>query len=113
MTDANPNDRINLDEPFPLKKWFRRSALPGLLVFAVLVIGLGIWGHLNAMKEVYLKLAEERVGVIIRSGSAQHPEIWKRFLAGKLGVDDMEAVRCAKRFRNIARRQIRQYLDEK
>jgi adenylate cyclase len=93
MTQENLNDSIELDEPFPLKKWFRSSALPALLVFAALVIGLGIWGHLNAMKEVYLKLAEERVNVIIRSGITQHPDVWKRFLAGDLGVDDMEAFR--------------------
>ena len=94
MTQQNLNDSIELDEPFPLKKWYRSTALPGLLVFAALVIGVSIWGHLNAMKDVYLKLAEERVNVIIRSGINQHPEVWKRFLSGSLGVEDMEAFRA-------------------
>ncbi|MCW9035222.1 MAG: adenylate/guanylate cyclase domain-containing protein [Rhodospirillales bacterium] len=89
----NNNSSILTDEPFPLKSKFYRTALPGLIVVAALVVGLSIFSTLSAMKEVYLKLAQDRAETLVRSAIKLHPTAWDAFMQGTLSIEDMDILR--------------------
>ncbi|MCW9044875.1 MAG: hypothetical protein OQK35_00940, partial [Alphaproteobacteria bacterium] len=89
----NNNSSILTDEPFPLKSKFYRTALPGLIVVAALVVGLSIFSTLSAMKEIYLKLAQDRAETLVRSAIKLHPTAWDAFMQGTLSIEDMDILR--------------------
>jgi hypothetical protein len=72
------------DQPFPLRRRFRRRILPLLAVFVAVLAGLTALGARQAMESVYLDLAQRRAEAIASAVSAAAPEAWRALLAGRL-----------------------------
>ena len=70
------------EQPFPLKRHFRRRIVPGLVIFIVLLATLAGTGANRVMKAIYLELAENRAAAIARGVAAAEPAAWELLLAG-------------------------------
>ena len=80
MTD--PGDRT--DQPFPLRRHFRRRILPLLAAFVVMLVGLTALGARQAMESVYLDLAQRRAAAVARAVATAAPAAWQALLGGRM-----------------------------
>jgi len=65
-----------LDQPYPLKRYFRLWILPAFLALAVLIPAFAGWGGAGLIESVYLILAERRAQVIDRAVKEELSEPW-------------------------------------
>jgi class 3 adenylate cyclase len=79
MTEAGERG----DQPFPLRRHFRRRILPLLAVFVIVLAGLTALGARQAMESVYLDLAQRRAETIASAVSAAAPQAWQALLSGR------------------------------
>lgn len=82
-----------IDEPFPLRRRFRRRILPGLLAFVALLLGLLVAAIDRVVDGIYLELARERGAEIAREVERAAPEAWRNLLAGRTSDADLGALR--------------------
>jgi len=73
------------DQPFPLRRHFRRRILPLLAVFVAVLAGLTALGARQAMESVYLDLAQRRAEAVARAVAGAAPQAWQALVAGRLG----------------------------
>ena len=75
------------DQPFPLRRHFRRRILPLLAAFIAVLVGLTAFAARHAMEAIYLDLAQRRAEAGARAVSAAAPEAWRSLLSGRLAGD--------------------------
>ncbi len=75
------------DQPFPLRRHFRRRILPLLAAFIAVLVGLTAFAARHAMEAIYLDLAQRRAEAVARAVSAAAPEAWRSLLSGRLAGD--------------------------
>ena len=68
------------DAPYPLRRKFRRQALPVLIVLLLVSVVLSLIGGRRLVEDVYLELAQERATGISRAIQRQAPEQWTRLV---------------------------------
>ncbi|MBF0248259.1 MAG: adenylate/guanylate cyclase domain-containing protein [Alphaproteobacteria bacterium] len=71
----------DLDEPYPLRRRFRRFVAPALIALVILIPILAAWGGSRLVEDVYLLLAERRAAVIERAVHAETPDLWRSLKA--------------------------------
>lgn len=79
---SEPGDRT--DQPFPLRRHFRRRILPLLAAFVAMLVGLTALGARQAMESIYLDLAQRRAAAVARAVAADAPAAWQALLGGRL-----------------------------
>lgn len=70
------------EQPFPLRRLFRRRIVPFLVLFILALVGLSVLGARQATEAIYLDLAQRRADTIGRAVSAAAPEAWAALKAG-------------------------------
>ena len=70
------------EQPFPLRRHFRRRMIPGLIGFLVVSVVLS-WAAANGvLKAVYLELAQHRAEGIADGVAKTAPEAWNALISG-------------------------------
>lgn len=72
---------IELDKPFPLKRTFHRTVLPGLVLFIFTLTALGLVGIDLMVKKVYLDLAHVRAEALARDISEHNSDAFAAYFA--------------------------------
>lgn len=86
---AAPEDRretpvdASFDQPFPLKRLFRRFILPLLLALLAATIGLMVAGAGWLTERIYLEEADRRVRIIDRALTDHSADAWARIKRGE------------------------------
>ncbi len=75
--------RLLTDQPFPLRKLFKRRNVPVLVLFILALVSLSIVGARQAAEAIYLDLAQQRADTIGRAVAAAAPEAWASLMAGQ------------------------------
>jgi len=99
MIEAMMNEPISetlpSEQPFPLKRLFRRRFVPAFLGFiGVFLLLIGFTAQ-QVTESIYLELAQRRAQTIARAVSTQAPESWSQLMAGRTLADlrsDAEAL---------------------
>jgi class 3 adenylate cyclase len=84
MAPTNPLPEIEpagiAEQPFPLRRIFRRWLLPGLVLFSVLLMVMVAWGSVTAFRNLHLEIARQRAVVMVRLLEAAAPDAWRALL---------------------------------
>ena len=83
MSDHTPKSPPPLEQPFPLRRHFRRRILPGLLVFIAVLVGAAGLAATNVIQAIYLEQAQRRAETIARAVAKIAPDAWAALLSGK------------------------------
>jgi class 3 adenylate cyclase len=70
------------EQPFPLRRLFRRRIVPFLVLFILVLVALTVVGARQATEAIYLDLAQRRADTIARAVSAAAPVAWASLMAG-------------------------------
>ncbi len=107
MSEQHPIDPPPLEQPFPLRRHFRRRILPGLLVFLAVLVGAAGYAATNVIEAIYLEQAQRRAETIARAVAEEAPEAWAALLSGTTtGSEDF------KRHQSRLRRAFAQEVEE-
>jgi len=87
MTPDQPADAQSLEQPFPLKRLFRRRFVPVLLGFVVASLLLIGYTAGQIVESIYLELAQRRAQTIARAVSQDAPVAWQELMAGRTITD--------------------------
>lgn len=71
------------EQPFPLRRLFKRRIVPFLLLFIVVLVVLTVVGARQATEAIYLDLAQRRADTIARAASGAAPQAWASLMAGE------------------------------
>ncbi len=71
------------EQPFPLRRHFRRRIVPFLVLFIVVLVALTVFGARQATEAIYLDLAQRRADTIARAVSTAAPAAWVDLMAGR------------------------------
>ncbi len=71
------------DQPFPLRRRFRRRIVPFLVLFIGVLVGLTVYGARQATEAIYLDLAQRRADTIAHAVSGSAPAAWVELMAGR------------------------------
>lgn len=74
--------RILEDQPFPLRRLFKRRIVPILVLFIATLVALSVFGARQVAEGIYLDLAQRRADTIGRAVAAAAPEAWASLMAG-------------------------------
>lgn len=77
------------EQPFPLRRHFRRRIVPFLVLFIAALVALTVFGARQATEAIYLDLAQRRADTIARAVSNAAPAAWLDLMAGR-GTDSPE-----------------------
>lgn len=77
----NPEKSLE-EQPFPLRRLFKRWIVPFLVLFIVVLVALTVVGARQATEAIYLDLAQRRADTIARAVSAAAPGAWAALMAG-------------------------------
>ncbi|TAJ38731.1 MAG: adenylate/guanylate cyclase domain-containing protein [Reyranella sp.] len=77
------------EQPFPLRRHFRRRIVPFLVLFIAALVALTVFGARQATEAIYLDLAQRRADTIARAVSNAAPAAWLDLMAGR-GTDSAE-----------------------
>lgn len=77
------------EQPFPLRRHFRRRIVPFLVLFITALVALTVFGARQATEAIYLDLAQRRADTIARAVSSAAPAAWLDLMAGR-GTDSPE-----------------------
>jgi class 3 adenylate cyclase len=86
MTEPDAADALPSEEPFPLRRRYRRRILPGLVVFVLLLVGVAGYGARDVAQAIYLEQAQRRADTIVRAVGKAEPKAWEALLAGTLAI---------------------------
>lgn len=74
------------EQPFPLRRHFRRRIVPFLALFIIVLVALTVFGARQVTEAIYLDLAQRRADTIARAVSSAAPTAWLDLMAGR-GTD--------------------------
>lgn len=93
MTQPDADAALPSDEPFPLRRRYRRRILPGLVIFIALLVGVAGYGARAVVQAIYLDQAERRADTIVRAVVKAAPRAWDALLTGTIdGAADKDAL---------------------
>ncbi|MDA0996942.1 MAG: adenylate/guanylate cyclase domain-containing protein [Proteobacteria bacterium] len=72
---------LDIDQPYPLSRHFRRRILPAFFVLILLIPGLAAWGGADLVSAIYLQQAERRAETINRAVAAEAETAWRELKA--------------------------------
>jgi class 3 adenylate cyclase len=78
---VNPHRSLE-EQPFPLRRLFKRRIVPFLVLFILVLVALTVVGARQATEAIYLDLAQRRADTIARAVSAAAPDAWASLMAG-------------------------------
>ncbi len=83
-TEPDINQHPDYDNPYPLKRLFRRRVLPLFLLLAAAFCAVAGWGGTQLMQSVYMEFAARRALIIDRAMSSDAPGAWAELAKGAL-----------------------------
>ncbi|MCW8835900.1 MAG: adenylate/guanylate cyclase domain-containing protein [Rhodospirillales bacterium] len=95
---TNPSVDIAFEQPYPLRRLFLRRIVPGLVVFAAILVTLSGFGANEAMRAIYLELAVGRADTIARAVAGVEPEAWEKFLTDHESLSNHDSAALAAAF---------------
>ena len=85
--ESNPDYQPDYDNPYPLKRLFRRRVLPLFLLLGAAFCAVAGWGGSQLMQSVYMEFAARRAIIIDRAMSKHLPGPWSTLVKKSSPVD--------------------------
>ena len=92
MKTENDPSAFPSEQPFPLKRYFRRGVLPGMAAFIAAVVALTTVSARHLMEAIYLDLAQGRAEGIAHGVAEAQPQPWADLLANRSDGPTLAAV---------------------
>ena len=87
QSDHRPGHHPDHDNPYPLKRLFRRRVLPLFLLLGGAFCAVAGWGGTHLMQTVYMEFAARRAAIVDRAMMVDAPGPWTALATGALPVD--------------------------
>ena len=87
QSDQKPDHHPDHDNPYPLKRLFRRRVLPLFLLLGAAFCAVAGWGGTQLMQSVYMEFAARRAAIVDRAMMVDAPGPWAALANGASPVD--------------------------
>lgn len=84
MPEPQPDRDLPSEQPFPIRRHFRRRILPGLLIFVAVLVAVAGFTARDVVHAIYLDQAQRRADSIVRAVAKAAPKAWDALTAGTI-----------------------------
>lgn len=98
MPESQADKELPSEQPFPLRRHYRRRILPGLVAFVLVLVAVAGFAAREVVQAIYLDQAQRRAETIVRAVDKAAPRAWEALVAGTIeSAADKDALYAALR----------------